>query len=114
VAAALPRPTALLFLAYAEAASGAEQAARQHLDQALALGPKEYVAPSYVALVYTALGELLQALAWLERGYETQDSTMVNICEDPRLDPLRERPEFQALLRKMQFPQATSGAGSAR
>jgi serine/threonine-protein kinase len=110
VAGALPRPTALLFLAYAEAASGAEQAARQHLDQALALGPKEYVAPSYVALVYTALGDLPQALAWLERGYETQDSTMVNICEDPRLDPLRDRPEFQALLRKMQFPQATSGS----
>ena len=72
------------------------------------LGRKEYVAPSYVALVYTALGQLPQALAWLERGYETQDSTMVNICEDPRLDPLRERPEFHALLRKMQFPQATS------
>ena len=53
-------------------------------------------------------GEPPQALAWLERGYETQDSTMVNICQDPRLDPLRGGPEFQALLRKMKFPQATS------
>jgi serine/threonine-protein kinase len=109
-APALPRPTALLFLAYAEAASGAEGPARRHLDEALALRPQEYVAPSYVALVYTALGQLPQALAWLERGYETQDSTMVNICEDPRLDPLRARPEFQALLRKMQFPQTAASA----
>ena len=62
----------------------------------------------YVALVYTALGEPDRALAWLHRGYETQDTTMVNISQDPRLDPLRTRPEFQALVAQMRFP----GAGS--
>jgi hypothetical protein len=62
-----------------------------------------------VSLVYTALNQPAQALAWLERGYDTQDSTMVNICQDPRLDSLRQRPQFQALLRRMKFPQATAG-----
>jgi eukaryotic-like serine/threonine-protein kinase len=115
VAPALPRPTGLLFVAYGEAASGAQHEARQHLDQALALASKEYVAPTYVALVHTALNQPTQALAWLERGYETQDSIMVNICQDPRLDPLRQRPEFQELLGKMKFPQTTSSSrGSAR
>ena len=107
-APSMPRPTALLFIAYGEAVAGAHQQARRHLADALALEPTAYVAPSYVALVYTALDDQAQALAWLRRGYETQDSTMVNIYRDPRLDPLRGREEFQALLRKMKFPGAAA------
>ena len=107
-APSMPRPTALLFIAYGEAVAGAHQQARRHLADALALEPTAYVAPSYVALVYTALDDQAQALAWLRRGYETQDSTMVNIYRDPRLDPLRGREEFQALLRKMKFPGAVA------
>jgi tetratricopeptide (TPR) repeat protein len=107
----LPRPTALLFLAYAEAAAGSRQQAERHLREALALAPTAYVAPTYVALAYTALGQPEQALAWLRRGYETQDSTMVNVYQDPRLDPLRGRKEFADLLRLMKFP---GGAAAAR
>ena len=107
----LPRPTALLFLAYAEAAAGSRQQAERHLREALALAPTAYVAPTYVALAYTALGQPEQALAWLRRGYETQDSTMVNVYQDPRLDPLRGRKEFADLLRQMKFP---GGAAAAR
>jgi eukaryotic-like serine/threonine-protein kinase len=106
----LPRPTALLFLAYAEAAAGSRQQAERHLREALSLEPTAYVAPTYVALAYTALGQPEQALAWLRRGYETQDSTMVNVYQDPRLDLLRGREEFAELLRKMKFPGSTAAA----
>jgi eukaryotic-like serine/threonine-protein kinase len=106
----LPRQTALLFLAYAEAAAGARHQAERHLREALSLEPAAYVAPTYVALVYTRLGQPDQALAWLRRGYETQDSTMVNVYQDPRLDALRGREEFAELLRKMKFPGSTAPA----
>jgi hypothetical protein len=35
---------------------------------------------------------------------------MVNVYQDPRLDPLRGREEFAELLRKMKFPGSTAAA----
>jgi serine/threonine-protein kinase len=58
-----------------------------------------------MASLYTALGEKAQALAWLEGGYEQRDAWLVELKAWPWFDPLRDEPRFQALLRRMNFPE---------
>jgi len=107
VAPRLPRSTALAFIAYAEAAAGDVAAAEQHLQEAQVPAAGEYLPPYYVALVYARLGRQEEAVAWLQRGLETRDSTMVNVNTDPRLDGIRPRPDFQRIVSQMKFPGAS-------
>jgi predicted Zn-dependent protease len=88
-------------LAAAYAMSGDKANARRLLDEYLSRPkPAEYD----VALVYAALGEPARALEQLERAYAQHDTALVNLRNDPRLDPLRSMPRFQALVEKMKFP----------
>jgi TolB-like protein/tetratricopeptide (TPR) repeat protein len=111
----LPVPAAQSFIAYAEAANAnrprAEAALREGLRPPDNLPPGEeapYASPYLVALAYTRLGRPADALRWLEKGYEDHDPLMTTLMVDPRLDPLRGEPGFQALMRKMDFPEAES------
>ena len=64
----------------------------------------QYVFPSAFGDAYLGLGDKDRAIMWFERAYEEQDPTMfLNVA--PNLDPLRSEPRFQALLRRMNFPQ---------
>jgi tetratricopeptide (TPR) repeat protein len=56
------------------------------------------------ALVYAALGDTDQAMIWLEKAYQEREYQLVRAKVDPRLNPLRSDPRFQALLDKMKFP----------
>jgi tetratricopeptide (TPR) repeat protein/predicted Ser/Thr protein kinase len=104
--AAQGTPTAAVqsFIAYGEAATGQREEADRALRHVIALSDREYVPPFYVALVYARLGRKVEALEWLERGYERRDPTMVNLFIDPRLDGLRDEPRFAELVQKMNFP----------
>ena len=64
-----------------------------------------YVAPYYLALVYTGLGETDLAITELEKSYENRGGWMVILKTEPALDPLRSDPRFQDLLRRMNFPE---------
>jgi serine/threonine protein kinase len=46
-------------------------------------------------------GEHEDALNWLERAYQDRKGRMPFLLVEPRLDPLREEPRFQDLLRRM-------------
>ena len=60
---------------------------------------------AYSAAQYFAqLGDEDQALERLEVAYERHASYMHDLKVDPRLDPLRDDPRFQDLLRRMNFP----------
>jgi tetratricopeptide (TPR) repeat protein len=61
----------------------------------------DYALATYLA----ALGEKDEAFAALNRAYENQEYGLLLIKTDPRLDPLRDDPRFQELLRKVGFPQ---------
>jgi tetratricopeptide (TPR) repeat protein len=106
VAPGLPEPAQLSLLAYAYAAAGQTAEAERLLARLVALRPKKYVSPYYVALVQTRLGRTEAALDWLELGYREQDTTMVNLKTDPRLQALRTHPRYRMLLQKMRFPAA--------
>jgi len=99
-----PPGASIPLLAYAHAASGNRAAAEQELARIRALPASEYVPPYYIAVVYLRLGRTDVALRWLEKAFQEQDVTLVNLKIDPRLDPLRSTPQYQDMLRRMKFP----------
>ena len=85
-------------LAHAYAVAGKRSEAELLLHQLQDQSQKTYVAPFHFALVYTGLGQLDQAVGYLEKGYKERSSGMVWLKVDPRLDVLRSDPRFQDLL----------------
>ena len=57
---------------------------------------------SEIAVIYTALGDSNQAMAWLEKGYDERFNPGVLIR--PGFDPLRSDPRFRDLERRVGFP----------
>ncbi len=84
---------------------GRTREARAVLDQLTALSEESYVSPFDIALVYTGLGEVNQAVEWLEKAWEQRIWYLAFLRTDPRLDPLRSHPGFQDLIRDMNFPE---------
>jgi hypothetical protein len=54
---------------------------------------------------YLGAGDKEQALTWLERAYAEKDPWLFWLKVYPTYDPLRSEPRFQAVLRKLNFPQ---------
>jgi serine/threonine-protein kinase len=92
-------------LAYAYAVSGGVDEAYKVLDELNGLSGRMYVSPYYRAEIHAGLGERKEALAWLEKAYEERANLLVFLQVEPRLDPLRDDPQFQDLLRRMNFPE---------
>jgi tetratricopeptide (TPR) repeat protein len=57
------------------------------------------------AVAYGALGEKDEAFRLLDQAYEERSALLAVAKIDPRLDPLRNDPRFQDLLRRMSFPE---------
>ena len=99
------RPVVLGTLGWVYGVAGKRDAARKLLEQLQALSTRRYVDPWYITLVYTGLGEKELALRWLRKAYEEHSASIVFLKVDPVLDSLRDDARFQALLRRMNFPQ---------
>lgn len=54
--------------------------------------------------IYAQLGDHDRALSALEHAFAIRDGGLISIKIDPRLDPLRGEPRFNAIVRKMNFP----------
>jgi tetratricopeptide (TPR) repeat protein len=67
-----------------------------------------YVSGFLFAEAYAGLGQHDEAINYLERAYEAHDEWMVFANSYPGLDRLRSEPRFQALMRRMNFPQQAS------
>ncbi len=59
-----------------------------------------------IAFQSAEIGEMEEAMTWLERGYEERDPALVFVKTDARFDPLRSDPRFQDLLRRIGFPES--------
>jgi tetratricopeptide (TPR) repeat protein len=94
-------PLLVADLASVYAAAGNRAAAKRLLRD---VSRRAYVPKYHVALAYIALGEHDQAFAWLEKAFEDRSSYLTGLRVDPKVDPLRSDPRFQALLRRMNFP----------
>jgi TolB-like protein/DNA-binding winged helix-turn-helix (wHTH) protein/Tfp pilus assembly protein PilF len=58
----------------------------------------------FIAAAYAQLGEKDRAFQWLGRAYQNRDYFMTFIKTDPFMDPLREDPRFEDMLRRVGFP----------
>jgi len=83
------------------ARAGMNEEARQVLRELESLSTRRYVSPVEFAYVHAALGEKDAAFAWLERAYEQRDPYLTDAKVYPGLDPLRDDPRFDDLLRRM-------------
>jgi len=54
--------------------------------------------------IYAQWGDVPRALEWLERALQLKDSGLESLKIDPLLDPLRNEPRFQAVMRDLKFP----------
>ena len=64
----------------------------------------EYVSATSIATAYLASGETARALDWIERAHAERRGWVVYLKVNPILDPLRDTPRFQELVRKLSFP----------
>ena len=64
----------------------------------------EYVPPFCVALVHTGLGDLDQALHWLERACEERSHWLIYLKAWPLFDALRSDARFTSLLGRIRAP----------
>lgn len=90
-------------LGYALAKSGDTPKARAVLGEMLAAAETRYVAPYGVALLYNALGDREETLAWLERGFEARDHKMNLLKVDPKWNNLHGDPRFDDLMGRIGF-----------
>jgi TolB-like protein/Flp pilus assembly protein TadD len=90
---------AALGYVYGLARRGAE--ARATLSELAAREKTGFVSSYDKALVHLGLGDLEASLGWLERAYEERSYWLIYLRVDPALDPLRTRPRFVELLRKV-------------
>ena len=54
--------------------------------------------------IYAQWGNMKTALKWTERAYEVKDPGLAFMKADPMLEPIRREPRFQAVVRKLNFP----------
>lgn len=95
---------AIASLAHAYAVSGNKIEAQKLLTELEDRSNKEYVSPYLLATVYVGLGEKQHAFELLERAYADQSIDLLMAKADPKLDPLRDDPRFQDLVKKLAFP----------
>jgi serine/threonine protein kinase/Tfp pilus assembly protein PilF len=91
-----------VLLAAAKAQSGDKDAAIQMLAELEELSRHRYVPSYWRTLLYLSLGNRDEAIRRLEQaiaGYENLTMTMIKA--DPKLDPLRGDPRFEALVQKV-------------
>jgi len=99
-----PRYITSLGVAYATV--GKRREASKILGDLQELSKRKYVPPTSRALILAGMGgKKDEALEALERGYGDRCWNMYLLKVSPSFDPLRSDPRFQALLRRMNFPQ---------
>jgi TolB-like protein/Tfp pilus assembly protein PilF len=90
-------PRSLAVCGYVFATCGSREEARQIVETLRTLAAQRYVPALSLAFVSAALGKSDTAFGWLERAHDEQDSLLVGLRVDPRLDKLRGDERFSDL-----------------
>jgi tetratricopeptide (TPR) repeat protein len=56
------------------------------------------------ATIYAQWGDRAKALEWLEMAWRLRGGGLENLKTDPLMDPIRQEPRFQAVMRELKFP----------
>jgi len=95
-------PTCTANLARAYALSGRRSEAVKLLSELKGRATPGYSHASEVAVIYVSLGDMDEAMNWLEKGYAERFNPGVLIR--PGFDPLRSDPRFQKLAHRVGLP----------
>lgn len=95
---------AIASLAHAYAVSGNQIEARKLLAELEERSKQQFVSSYQMATVYAGLGDTQRAMDSLQRAYSPGSIDLVQLKTDPKLDPLRNDPRFQEILKKIAFP----------
>jgi len=90
-------------LGFVLARSGRRSDAEAILRDLTEVAQRGYVSPVAFATVHLGLGNVDAALDWAERAYAERRGWLVYFKVNPLLDPLRGRPRFEALLKRMRL-----------
>ena len=91
----------LATLGYALGRAGQLSEAREILHSLEARRKEQYVSPVALATVCLGIGEHDEALNWAERSCEERRGWLAYMDVNPMLDPLRGKPRFEKLRRRM-------------
>ncbi len=95
------------YLGYAYGRAGRTSDARRMLAELESRERDRYVPPYFLGLVHCGLGETAAALDRLEQAYTARDTMLRDLRADPQWDRLRSEPRFEALMKRMAYPQHT-------
>jgi hypothetical protein len=70
----------------------------EEIESGEVLGGNDYRG---MALVYASLGINDMAFKWLNKSFELHEESLCSMKIDPKMDPLRSDPRFNALLQKI-------------
>jgi tetratricopeptide (TPR) repeat protein len=90
-----------LFVAIWYASVGKRDNALDILNTLLTRSETEYVPPTFIGMLYLALGDIDRCFEWLEKACENGDILLPYMQRNPIFDPLRSDPRFRAHLKKM-------------
>ena len=88
---------------YALAKAGRKKEAIAAVDALVRLSEQRFVPPYHIALIYHGLYDTENALAWLEKGYQSRDPKMTFLKVEPRWNGLRGDPRFAEILGRVGF-----------
>jgi hypothetical protein len=54
--------------------------------------------------IYAQWGKPAEALDCLDAALRQHEASLMNLETDPLMDPLRQQPRFQVMMRKLKFP----------
>jgi tetratricopeptide (TPR) repeat protein len=90
---------------YTYGAGGQSEQARAVLQELRDMSSRRFVTAYGMALVHASLGEKDAAFAWLEKAFDERSHWLVWLRLDPRWESIRSDPRFDAMVRRMNFPQ---------
>jgi hypothetical protein len=93
-------------LGWAYALAGETERARDLLRDLTQRRAEAYVPATCISWVHVGLGEHDEAIGWANKACEERDGMCAYFNVTPLHDPLRRKPRYQTLLRRMKFSAA--------
>lgn len=95
-------PEVAASLAFAYGRAGKRKEAEAILERFKTLSGQRYVSPLYFAIAYAGLNDPNQAIAYLNKAYESRHPGLVLIRIDPLFDGLRSDDRFKQIVQRFQ------------
>ena len=99
--------------AYTLATGGRAAEAREAVTTLEQLAERRYVPPYAIALIYAGLHDDGRTFEWLDKALAVRDTHLIYVLVDPKWDPYRADPRFQALVPRCSGSGPSTGSGQA-